>query len=457
MKTITYSLLLGLSACISNESIYMNFSETQLTHAAQGHTIHNTQVFSKDSRWVVYDTRNDDTQIGSTGSIGMVNTETSEVRLLYQTTNQTEAGPGVGAVTFSPTEDRVLFIHGIRNADVSRPYGMTRRTGVAIAIDHPGEPIFMDARDILPPFTEGALRGGTHAHSWSGDGKWISFTYNDYVMEQLAKTDATVRDLRTVGIMMPRHVDVEQDNTLENNSGTYFSVIVTDVTENPKLGSDEIDKAFDECWIGENGYQKPDGSWQAKAIAFQGNVRNGKGETVTEIFVVDLPADPTKAINSRPLEGTLTSRPGVPSGVIQRRITFTANGVEGPRHWLRATPDGKLICFLAQDGRGTIQIFGVSPNGGAIRQVTNNDFSIQGPFNLNPTGQWVAYPADNSVFITSLATGDTYRITDRFTDEDKPVGAPNWSPDGNSIAYNRYVRGEGTDRYLQVFLLRKTD
>src|SRR5690606_16502671 len=134
-------------------------------------------------------------------------------RVLYRTANQTEAGPGVGAATFSPVEDRVLFIHGIRNADASGPYGMTRRTGVAIDIARPGEPVFMDARDIVPPFTKGALRGGTHAHSWSGDGQWISFTYNDYVMEQLGKADMAIRDLRTVGIMVPHHVEVDEDST----------------------------------------------------------------------------------------------------------------------------------------------------------------------------------------------------------------------------------------------------
>ncbi|MEC3881977.1 DUF3748 domain-containing protein [Parapedobacter sp. 10938] len=456
VESVAYGLLFGLSACSPSESIRMNFTEIQLTHAAQGHTIHNTQVFSRDGLWVVYDTRNDDTQIGSTGSIEMVNTATGEVRVLYETLNQTNAGPGVGAATFSPVADRVLFIHGIRNADASRPYGMTRRTGVAVDVAHPGEPIFMDARDITPPFTRGALRGGTHAHSWSGDGKWISFTYNDYVIEQLAKTDTTIRDLRTVGIMVPGRVDVGEDDTLENNDGAYYSVIITGVTESPKSGSDEIDKAFDECWIGENGYQKPDGSWQHKAIAFQGNVRNEGGETLTEVFVIDLPADPTVARNDQPLEGTATTRPGTLQGVTQRRITHTANGVEGPRHWLRTTPDGSLICFLAEDEQGIIQLFGVSPNAGAIRQVTTNVFPVSGPFNIDPTGRWVAYPADNSLFVTVLETGDTYRITDRFTDEGKPIGAPNWSPNGEAIAYNRYV-GEGDARFLQIFLLRGID
>src|SRR5690606_11339875 len=126
------------------------------------------------------------------------------------------------------------------------------------------------------------------------------------------RTDTTVRDLRTVGIMVPRPVEIDEDSTLENNSGSYFSVVVTDVTEHPEPGSDEIDKAFDECWIGKDGYEKPDGSWQAKAIAFQGDVRNDKGETVTEIFVVDLPTDPTGARDGHPLEGTPTSRPSTP-------------------------------------------------------------------------------------------------------------------------------------------------
>src|SRR5690606_3611959 len=148
-----------------------------LTHAAQGHTIHHTQVFSKDGQWIVYDTRNGDTQIGRTGSIELVDVNSGEERVLDDTENQAEYCPGVGAATFSPVQNRVLFIHGIRNADASRPYGMTRRTGVAVDTNRPGEPIFMDARDVSPPFTPGALRGGTHAHSWSGDGQWISFTY----------------------------------------------------------------------------------------------------------------------------------------------------------------------------------------------------------------------------------------------------------------------------------------
>src|SRR5690606_10719021 len=226
------------------------------------------------------------------------------------------------------------------------------------------------------------------------------------------------------------------------------------VTENPKPGSNEIDKAFDECWIGTDGYIKPDGARQQRAIAFQGNVRDTAGQTVTEVFVVDLPDDLTISEDGKPLMGTPTSRPAVPKGVVQRRVTYSIHGVQGPRHWLRTTPDGSLILYLAHDADGVAQIFGVAPNGGQTRQLTNNPFPVQGPFNVDPTGRYVAYVADNSVFITELSAGESQRLTARAADADKPVGAPNWSPDGTLLAFNRYVR-QGSGRLLQVFLLER--
>jgi hypothetical protein len=432
----------------------MPLPENQLTDQPYGHTLHHYQCFSPDDQWLVFDTRNDDTQIISTGSIQMVNVKTGEVRELYKVPNQTAYGPGVGAATFSPVANRVIFIHGIRNAGKAQPYSFTRRFGVAIQVEKPNEPIFMDARNILPPFTPGALRGGTHAHSWSGDGAWLSFTYNDYIIERLSKTEPTVQDLRTVGVMVPdKKVAVKDDGSLENHSGEMFSVVVTRVQENPVPGSDQIEKAFDENWIGHQGYQKPDGYWQCRAIAFQGVVRDEAGEPKTEIFVVDLPEDLTRANPGEPLEGTLTTRPNVPAGVTQRRITFTKKGLREPRHWLRTTPDGSSIGFLAPDVQGIIQIFRVSPNGGKIRQVTFNAFPVQGQFNFSPTQPLVAYVADNSIFVTNLVTGDSVRLTESTSDTEKPVGAPVWSNNGNQLAYNRYVV-HGSESYLQIFLLQ---
>ncbi len=410
------------------------YKEIQLTHEASGHCLNSTQCFSPDDQWIVYDGRNHDTMIGSTGLIAMVNTFTGEIRKLYEVPGQSEWGPGVGAATFSPVSDRVMFIHGIRNADEEKPYSITRRTGVAIDLARPQTPIFLDARDVIAPFTNGALRGGTHAHTWSADGDWISFTYNDAVVSP---------DLRTVGIMVPgRQVTVSQDENGENNSGEMFALLAVPVVANAAAGSDEIEKAFDETWIG-----------RRRAVAFQGHVRDEHGALKTEIFVAEIPENIVALAAGTDLRGTTATLPVVPDFITHRRLTFTPKGVSAvPRHWLRSNAGGSLIAFLAQDHHNHIQLFSVSPDSGEITQITHHDFSIQGPFNFSPDGKWLAYPADNSVFITEISSGKSERITLKTDENNRPVGAVNWSNNGKMLCYNRYVdAGEGL--FLQVFLI----
>ena len=428
--------------------------EIQLTSDNSGHLLNTSQCFSKDDQWIVYDGRNIDDGIQQNGVIAMVNVKTKAIRTLYTTAHQTQYGPGVGAVTFSPVEDRVLFIHGIRNANKENPYGFSRRTGVSVLVNKPGIGEFLDARNITPPFTPGALRGGTHAHSWSEDGKWVSFTYNDFIMDQLSKKNSSIKDLRLVAVMNDsKAVTVPDTANLENNNGKMFAAVITTVTDHPLAGTDEIDKAFDEGWIGTNGYIKKDGTRQKRTIAFQGNVRDKDDKTKTEVFVADIPDDITKAKQGCPLEGTESTRPCVPAGVTQRRITFTEKGIIGPRFWLRTTPDGKWIGFLTTDEKGIVQIYTVSPNGGPIRQLTFNAYSVEGPFNFSPDGKQVAYIADNSVFTTDLNNRDSKRLTPKSPEAEKPEGPVVWSNNGKMLTYNRYLKGSDGKNYLQIFLL----
>ena len=444
------ALLISILICCTTQKRMKVFKEEQLTFDRSGHFLNHRQSISPDNNWAVFDSRNNDDGIGATERIAMVNLDTREIKKLYETKEQTPYGPGVGAATFSPTENKVIFIHGIKNSNKDNPYSFTRRTGVSVSLDNVLHPIFMDGRDITAPFTKGALRGGTHAHSWSGDGQMISFTYNDAIIEKLSLTNSNFRDLRTVGIMFPKKVFVNDSNNSENNNGEMFSVIISKVNKAPQFGSNEIDKAFDECWIGVDGYIKENGERQKKAIAFQGNVKNDKGETITEIFIVDLPNDLTKEKSGYPLEGTTNSSPSVPFGVSQRRITFSNAGVVGTRHWLSSNPDGNMISFLSKDKNEIINIFTVSPTGGEIKQMTFHSFDVTSGANFSPDGKYIAYAANQAVFLTEIETNKSFQISNKATFKNDFIGNINWSKNGDFLIYNKpvYIANQS---FLQIF------
>lgn len=460
------SLCLAVSALDTGCGPSGKGTEVQLTSDPTGHLLHNAQCFSPDDAWIVYDNRPAGDRIAGTGTIEKVNVRTGEIVRMYQTPNQTEHGPGVGAVTYSPTAERILFIHGLFNCNASRPYSVIRRVGVAVDDAARGVPIHVDARDVTPPFTPGALRGGTHAHTFSGDGAWISFTYQDAVLAELEeRTGKENLDLRTVGVSAPvGPVQVDKDPQGENNDGEMFSVLVARVVPHATPGSDEIEKAFSDSWVGRDGYVRADATRQKRAIAFQGHVRDDSGNKISEVFIVDVPDRIDVPGPAGPLEGTPTTRPMPPKATRQRRLTYTADrkhpGIQGPRHWLKSSPDGSRIAYLAKDDDGIVQLLTVSPLGGKPTQVTRNPWPIQTPLNWSPDGHFIAYGMDNSIFITDVRNGRSTRMTQRSSDElrPQPTGVV-WSNDGKTIAFNRLVphgdgRGNARKSYLQIFLLK---
>ncbi|TLP71093.1 DUF3748 domain-containing protein [Maribacter sp. ACAM166] len=76
----------------------------------------------------------------------MVNINTKTTVQLYNTISQTEFGPGVGAVTFNPKRNQVLFIHGLQNCNELIPYSFSRRTGVSVKIDSPPKTIIFGCK-----------------------------------------------------------------------------------------------------------------------------------------------------------------------------------------------------------------------------------------------------------------------------------------------------------------------
>ncbi|NOS70748.1 MAG: DUF3748 domain-containing protein [Verrucomicrobia bacterium] len=405
--------------------------ERQITKAQHNHILTNAGVWSPDSEWIVYDMR-------STGFDGprieAVNVQTGEIKVIYESRN----GAYCGVVTCSPREKKSVFILGPENPTPDWQYDFSHRQGVIVDWSKPGVAVNLDGRDLTPPFTAGALRGGSHVHVWDSQGDWVSYTYNDALVES---------DIRDIAVSAPRsRVSVSKKHP-RNHDGEYFSVLASRTLANPKPDSDEIKRACEEAWVGANGYLRADGVRQKRALAFQGSVVTAKGETLSEVFIVDLPEDLTQPGES-PIAGTETTRPNPPRGATQRRLTFTAGrkfpGLQGPRHWLRSSPDGSRIVFLMKDDAGIVQLWTISPNGGAATQLTHNPWPVASSFTWSPDGRHIAHVMDNSVYLTDATTGKSQRVTERTADAIAPQSeACVYSPDGKKLAFQRRKRDAG--------------
>ena len=389
----------------------------------------NCNVWSPDSQWIAFDSRSDPAGSVFDGTrIQMVNVETREVRIVYESHN----GANCGVVTVHPTEPIVAFIHGPEFPTAEYSYGPSKRFGVMldvlasggrkppVGVEEAGgcrPPLApLDARDLAPPFTPGALRGGSHVHIWNPAGDRISFTYED---------DIAAPGLRTIGVTLP-HTLVTVPKTHPRNHDGGFSFLVAKVVPNPEPGSDEIGRAVEEAWLGSH------------SLAFQGFVvpRRG-GEAVPEVFVANLPTG-SIAPGDGPLQGTRTELPFPPRGVTQRRLTV--GGIHGPRHWLRSSPDGSRIAFLRNDARGVVQLWTVSPNGGDAVQVTDNEHPVASAFTWHPDGRRIALILDHSVCLVDATTGVTTRATPRTDDAPRPEACV-ISPDGKVVAFVRHTGG----------------
>ena len=455
-----FVLLLGATVATAAVSEYP--VERQLTHGPGGRVLTNTHVWSPDGKSLVFDVRGQKDSSGYDGDrIELIDVKTGHIRTIYRSKN----GAGCLVVTFHPAKNEVVFILGPEHPTPDWKYGFAHRQGVIVDLSHPGIAANLEARNITAPFTPGALRGGSHVHVFSHDGACVSFTYNDHVLPTELKPDAPAGaqfDQRNVGVAFLHEGPVHVPKTnIRNHDGTAFTILATRTVNHPKPGSDEIEKAYEDGWVGHNGYVKSDGTHQKRAIAFQGDLITADGKKLTELFVVDLPENIKAEPEDGPLAGTEWARPLPPKGTVQRRITHTEGrkypGLGGtPRQWMRSTPDGSKIAFMMHDDAGIVQMYTVSPNGGEPVQVTHNPFSITSTFNWSPDGTRIAYAADGSVFITNASTGKTERITARRQDPLDGPGAEcvDWSPDGRQIAFLRHLEDTpGGHRSSQIFVV----
>lgn len=438
--------------------------ERQITTSQCGHILTHARPWSADGQWIVYDVRSDPAGSVFDGTrIERVRASDGVTELLFKS----ERGACCGVALYSPVADEVVFILGPENPTDDWQYGPAHRQGAIVRADRPLVASNLDARDVEPPFTPGALRGGSHVHVYSRDGKYVSFTYEDHILARrdeslgLDRAAATGElNQRNVGVSTRGKAVWPSGSHPRNCAGDSFSVLVTKTVNLPRPGVDEICKAYDEAWIGNAGYVRGDGTRQERAIAFLGDLITSDGRKITELFVVDLPND-LSVLGDAPLEGTSTTRPAPPSGTHQRRLTHTASrrypGLQGPRQWPASSPDGSQIAYLMRDDAGIVQLWTISPNGGMPRQATQLPFDVASAFSWHPDGKHIAFAADNSIWLLTVDSGLSQRLTERTSDDTRPrPEACAFSPDGRQIAFVRPVK-YGSQFFNQVFVTTLDD
>ncbi|SCC37104.1 WD40-like Beta Propeller Repeat [Kosakonia oryzendophytica] len=395
----------------------------QLTFAPRNHQLTNTQTWTPDSQWLVFDVRPSGASF--TGkTIERVNVQTGAVEVLYTAPD----GAHVGVVTVSPQTEKYVFIHGPENPDADWQYDFHHRRGV---VTENGSTHNLDAMDITAPYTPGALRGGSHVHVFSPNGEFISFTYNDHVMHERSPA----LDLRNVGVAAPFGPVNPPCTHAREYGGSHWSVLVSRTTPAPVPGSDQINRAYEEGWVSD------------QQLAFIGDTLSLTGEKVPELFIVTLPHNEQgwKTAGDAPLQGTPDTLPAPPQGVVQQRLTFTHHKpfpglVNVPRHWVRSHPQAMQIAFLMRDDQGIVQLWLISPNGGEPRQLTQTTSGIQSAFNWHPSGKALGFVLENRIALCDAQRGE---ITFLTSDHANPPSADAvvFSPDGKKIAWMQDVDG----------------
>jgi hypothetical protein len=352
----------------------------------------NANVWSPDSKWIVFDRRSDaaGSRFDST-TIERMFVATGETEVLYRSGH----GAHVGVATVNPVDGRVVFIHGPEHPTDDWQYSACHRQGMIAELSQPGRAIPLDARDLVPPFTRGALRGGSHVHTWDSRGEWVSFTYEDHLQPHR----------RTVGLAIPGRVSVPKTHP-RNHDGSHASVVSVATVGEPEPGSEEIGRAFEDAWIP-----------GTRSITFIGELRAADGRRVNELFRLDYPER-----FDRPDPGPAGMMPAPPREFQPIRLTRWTGGLTtSPRHWPRAS-GGRVACLV-----GTGQLILVSFDG----RIVETGVTVDSAFTWHPDGEHLIAVVGGR---PSRIHVDSRRVVPLSEERARPEACV-VSPDGTMVAY----------------------
>lgn len=397
--------------------------ERQVTFSPKNHCLDNNDNFSPDGRFLCYDTREGvGPGIGNCQSVEKVEIATGEETVLYapaESVTGEDAAPGVAAASYSPVEDKVIFIHGPPLDEVPERgyYDKPNRNGVEVPGDGSGKAVWIDrrdtdtSRDTLP----GTHRGGTHRHEYSRDGKRVGFTYDDVLLPQYG---------RTIGYMV-------EHPRAPGGATHYFANLVHVVPEGASKPG-EIVYAAGDSWVDPQGLMR----------AFIGKVRTEDGAGYEEsLFVIDVPADVDITTAD---SGSPTRYPRSPEGVSIRRLTHShAAGI------VRGSPSGDRIAYYGEAPDGSTQIFIIPSDGSDWDpdpakhpvQATRLPCGADPGLRWHPSGNYVLCLSNNGVSVTCLEGGAGFGHCVFLTPQgDAPARSDLVvSPDGRLVAFDKQV------------------
>jgi hypothetical protein len=396
--------------------------EKQITTSPKNHMLDNNDNFSSDGKFLCYDTREMyGGAIENSRSVEKVEIATGVETVLCEAkefVTGAKAAPGIGACSFLPTENKIIFIHGpnLEEVPVRGYYGKPNRQGAIVVADGKSPVTYLDKRDVdtTRDTIPGAHRGGTHRHEFTLDGKRVGFTYDDFLLTKYE---------RTIG-----YVEYNHPKSPKGALG-YFALLVPVVPPDTAKPGDLVHAAAD-SWIGEHGLMR----------GFIGKIKEQDGSFQESLFVVDVPAntDITTADS-----GSATRFPKPPKGVTIRRLTHTAASGN-----VRGTVKGDRIAYIAKGDDGKNQVFIIASDGSdqdadpAKRPVQATHLSKgAGTLRWHPSGNSILCESNGGIVSTCVKPGPDFGKSVNLTPQgDKPErGQLVLSPDGKLMAYNKAI------------------
>ena len=414
----------GSSAVKNVNKNYMK--EIQVTFDHKTHALDNNDNYSSDGLYLSYDTRGMvfNNNLANCKSIEKVEITTSDITVLWEPESITgeNAAPGVAAVSYHPTSDKVIFIHGPFLDEVQDKgyYNIRNRTGKVVSADGKRKITNIDMRDtsVDKPTTPGAHRGGTHRHEYSRNGKRIGFTYDDFIQQGYD---------RSIGYL-------EENKSAPKGYTHYFSVLLKPAKKGTSKPG-EIEKAYSDSWIDEEGTVR----------AFIGKVRAENGvDYESSLFVAEIPENIDIATS---FSGDKDSYPTPPKGVIIRRLTHSISddGI------VRGSFDGKNIAYLSQDENGVMQVFVIAVDGSDLsdnsekrpKKVTNFK-SDASNIRWQPSDKRVFSISNGKIYASMVKGFDDFGKTTLLTPNDDERGELVVSPKGDQLAYTINIEDENS-------------